>query len=618
MNAPMNAMTALTRWLSPQTLHALGWALLHFLWQGTALAALAAVSMAACRNAATRYRVGVGVLLLMLVAPIATFVAQTSSPYRQRQIFYVARSAAQSHAPAILGSQISSSPDTLRWLVEAWLIGVMAFSFRSAGGFVLLERERRQRFSSVPGSLFEICITLQRRLGIDRAIRYRQCQRLQSPAVLGWLRPIVMLPASALTGLSPDQLQSVIAHELAHIKRLDSFVNVFQICVETLLFYHPAVWWLNRRIRTEREHCCDDIAVSICGNPLEYARALTLMEQWRSAPVLAMAATGGSLSARICRLLGLKAAGSNMRNAGITASVLCLTTALIAGNAFLGVAHPHSSVHAAIRSVIPEAVIDFQAAVPSTAASKPSPAHSSTAAEPPVSASSYIEALQAVGLTNLTADQLIALKVQDVTPAYIHGLNQQGIHPTVDEIIAMRVQGVTPEYIHDLRVLGIDADATQVISLKVQDVTPEYVRALKDAGLDPDAERLVSLKVQGVTPEYVRELKAAGLGTDAEKIIGMKVQDVTPEYVRAIRALGLNPTADQIISMKVQDVTAEYVKALQAAGFKVDVNDVIRAKVQDLTPEFIESARKHGFQNLTLEKLLQLKRLGVLEAPADI
>src|SRR5260370_34909280 len=100
---------------------------------------------------------------------------------------------------------------------------------------------------------------------------------MQSRAAIGWFRPIVFLPGTALTGLSEEQLRVVIAHELAHIRRVDAFVNVFRICVETLLFYHPAVWGLNRRIRAEREHSCAETAVALCGNAIEHHRALTLM-----------------------------------------------------------------------------------------------------------------------------------------------------------------------------------------------------------------------------------------------------------------------------------------------------------------------------------------------------
>ena len=98
----------------------------------------------------------------------------------------------------------------------------------------------------------------------------------------------------------------------------------------------------------------------------------------------------------------------------------------------------------------------------------------------------------------------------------------------------------------------------------------------------------------------------------------MRVQDVTPEYVRDIKALGLSPSANELIAMRVQDVTPEYIKALQSAGFRLGVNDIIAAKVQDVTPEFIEQARKHGFKDLTLQKLIQLRQLGILDSKADI
>ena len=121
----------------------------------------------------------------------------------------------------------------------------------------------------------------------------------------GWFRPVVLLPVVGADGIAAEQLDAVIAHELAHVKRLDSFVNLFQIAAETLLFYHPAVWWLSKRIRAERENCCDDVAISVCGNAVEYARALATMAEWQSAPALAMAANRSPLAERVARLLGV-------------------------------------------------------------------------------------------------------------------------------------------------------------------------------------------------------------------------------------------------------------------------------------------------------------------------
>jgi beta-lactamase regulating signal transducer with metallopeptidase domain len=700
------AMTStLTNWLSLTAMQSLGWALLHFLWQGTALAALSAAAMALCRRASARYLVGVAALALMLLAPLATFffysqqfntqphsgVADTtkSSPLAASALSSTAMGRVAGSGPTHSSTITTSRPLPWKfeaWLVEAWLLGVAFFSLRSAGGFLLLERERRRQSVAVSPRVLEICLTLQHQLGLDRAIAYCECAWLQAPAVIGWFRPVVFLPVTALSGLTEEQLALIIAHELAHIRRFDPFVNVFQVCVETLLFYHPAVWWLNKRIRVEREHCCDDMAVALCGNAVEYARALTLMEEWRSAPALAMAANRGPLTERVVRVLGLKTLGAGMRGIGLTGSVLCLTAALVAGNALLGMAHP-STARAA--SISPPQQADSR---------KPSPAHPQSAAQPAASAlsavsasasasssasaaasassssSSYIDAMKAAGLADLTIDQLVELKIQNVTPEYVRAMHELGLHPDADGFVALRVQGVTPEYIAEVRALGftpdedqivalkiqgvsadyvrslkevgIQGDADQMIALKVQGVNADYVRSLKEVGITGDGDEIVSLKVQGITPGYVREMRALGLTVNADdvvslkvqgvtadyvhglqeqgfkpsadEIIGMRVQGVTAEYIRAIRALGLKPSADEIVSMKVQGVTPEYIKALQAAGFKPDVDEIIGAKVQSVTPEFIERVKQHGFKDLTLEKIIRLRELGILDSKAEL
>ena len=624
-------MTTLTNWLSPSAMHSLGWTLLHFLWQGTAVAALAAVLMTVFRRPSARYVLAVGTLVLMLAAPVATFFVLTSS----NGVSSTPSPAAHAQpiaAPMVARSTsvLSPSLDTLPWLVEGWLFGVALFSLRSAGGFLLLERERRRRSDTVSALLLDMCQTLQRRLGLYRTIRYCECAWLQAPAVIGWFRPIVLLPVTALTGLSEEQLQLVIVHELAHIQRLDPFVNVFQICVETLLFYHPAVWWLNQRIRAEREHCCDDVAVSLCGNAVEYARALTLMEEWRTAPALAMAANRGPLSERIFRVLGLKSIGAGTRGMGLTGGLLCLTAALVAGNTLLGIAYPKPIVQASqialahfARAAVASPQSSAAPVVAPTPAAKPSPAHpQATPAAAPQAATpasgSYIDAMKAAGIGEVTVDQLIAMKIQGVSPGYVRGIHEQGFHPNADELVGMRIQGVTPEYVREIRALGLSPNLDQIMAMRIQGVTSDYVRGMKDAGLQPGVDQLIAMRIQGVTPEYVRGIHEQGLQPNADELVGMRIQGVTPEFIRDIRALGFKPTVHEFISMRIQGVTPEYIKALQAAGFKFSVHELVSARIQGITPEFIERARKHGFQNLSLEKLIHLKQAGILQSPADI
>jgi beta-lactamase regulating signal transducer with metallopeptidase domain len=635
-------MTSLAHGISPELLQTLGWTLLHFVWQGAALAALLAVAMAVCRSASARYALAVGAMVLMIACPVVTFT------WMQRQTSPAVRSGAQgalswtgAHAVSAVASTPSGAPAAVSraeqttgmlWLVEAWFLGVLLLSLRTAGGLLVIARMRRKEIKPVAQALYEKCVALQRRMGLGRVIQYCECFRLEAPAVLGWFRPVVLLPARALTGLSEDQIEAVIAHELAHIRRLDCFVNLFQIAAETLLFYHPALWWVSQRIRAERENCCDDEALAVCGDALNYAKALALMEEWRAAPSLMMAANRSPLSQRVVRLLGLEGAAGRIRTAGLAVGFACLAGAVLAGNAFLGVAHAALGAGASAKqdqgsSVIvirPEPVSakersrkdakraeEAEQAATKTQTDKDS--KQQTAGDSQSKKESYLDAMQAAGFKNLTVDEIISMKIQGVTPAYVKEIHELGMQPTADELIGMRVQGITPEYIREMRTIDVKLNVDELIGMKVQGITPQYAMELGDLGVKVAPDELIGMKVQGITPEYVREMKALGLKPEADELIGMKVQGITPEYIKDMRATGLKPSGDDFIGLKVQGVTPEYVKALQAAGFKdLDSDDVIGAKVQGITPEFIERARKHGFQNLTLDKLISLKNADIL------
>jgi beta-lactamase regulating signal transducer with metallopeptidase domain len=640
-------MSILAHGISPELLDSLGWTLVHFIWQGAALAALFAVTNAVCRRASTRYALAVITLALMMAAPVITFTKLMGA--KDPAVRYGARGAFARAVKPLEGVFLPARPgaptpeipasqnDGILWFVEAWFLGVLLLSLRTAGGLFLIERMRRE-VKPVGRQLYEKYLALQRKMGLERVIRYCQCVELDAPAVLGWFRPVVLLPARALTGLSEEQMAMVIAHELAHIRRLDCFVNLFQIGAETLLFYHPAVWWVSQRIRTEREHCCDDEAVAVCGDAVNYARALTLMEEWRTAPSLVMAANRSPLSERVVRLLGLDGAAGKFRVAGLAVGVACLAGALLAGNAFLGVAraalgstaNPNhrqerssltvageqgSSSVIVVRPANAGAAGKHFASIEQAGKDKDNELKEKKQARDDEQAGkeSYIDALEAAGFKSLTADELIAMKIQGVTPAYIKEIHDLGMKPSVEEFIGMRVQGITPEYVRDMRGLAPNLGIDELIGMKVQGITPQYANDMRGLGLEYDPENLIGMKVQGITPEYVKGMQALGFKPDTEELIGMKVQGITPDYVKAMKATGLNPDVDNLIGMKVQGITPEYVKGMQDAGFKnLDVDELIGAKVQGITPGFIDRARKHGFQDLTLDKLIALKQAGVL------
>ncbi len=220
-------------------------------------------------------------------------------------------------------------------VVAAWAAGVLVLSARLLGGWFLVQRLARRGVVTIGGSRQEAFEALRRRMAVSRPVRLLESTSARVPMVIGWLRPIILMPAAAMMGLSTEQFVAILAHELAHVRRLDYLVNLVQSVAETLLFYHPAVWWLGRRIREEREHCCDDEAVAACGDGLAYARALAAMEELRGQPRrVAPSAAGKPLLARIRRLLGVAPAVD--RPAGGLAGLVALASVVALGLTLVG------------------------------------------------------------------------------------------------------------------------------------------------------------------------------------------------------------------------------------------------------------------------------------------
>ena len=303
-----------------------GWTLVHFAWQGTLVALVAALELWLLRRAAaqSRYVVSCLALAIMLALPGATawrlFSASPAleavAPVRRNVLVHVTPRAPATHDRFIVGirrqmvppvaetATTASSPLVLPALVSLWFAGVCLLLARLAGGWWRVRR-LQQVAGALPVSPWqEAAERLAQQIGLTRAVRVVDAAFVETPLVVGWLEPVVMLPVAALAGLTPQQVRAILAHELAHVRRHDALVNAVQTIAETLLFYHPAVWWLSSRIRTEREHCCDDVALAVSGDPYGYASALAELESWRTTqPSLSLAATGGPLLRRVTRVL---------------------------------------------------------------------------------------------------------------------------------------------------------------------------------------------------------------------------------------------------------------------------------------------------------------------------
>lgn len=356
---------------------ALGWALLHSLWQGALVAVLLIAALQLMRgfSSQARYAAATLGLTLMLAAPVATLYSlyssmpDAASSARQREQLSDSRQAIDAkgslpkdsaYASADAPGEADRPADSAsfqsltegrfarlaRWMVLFWLGGIVLFSARLLSGWMATERLKRRGLGGVGAACEESFARLARRIGVSRPVRLYKSVLVEVPTVIGWLRPVVLVPVSAFTGLSQQQLDALLAHELAHVRRYDYLVNLLQSIAETLLFYHPAVWWVSRQIRIEREHACDDLAVEACGDTLLYARALAELETLRTSPErsLALAATGGgSLLFRVRRLIKAPAHDEQRRPAWLATLLLFVTVSsalVVAQGALLTVTNP--------------------------------------------------------------------------------------------------------------------------------------------------------------------------------------------------------------------------------------------------------------------------------------
>jgi beta-lactamase regulating signal transducer with metallopeptidase domain len=325
----------------------LGRILLHFVWQGLVVALVLWVLFFVFKTAQVRYILACTALVVMTLFPIFSGIRIASEQSRIKGNAYVLETLAQSTAPAMVnkptleeGVKVVSQPQAqnttpvnaatqptdatsrstdatssylqitvnidryLPWIVVIWFLGVVALSVRFLGGLLFTQRLRNKLTKAVPKEIEERLEALASKLNL-KGVQILESLSVQVPMVIGWLKPVVLLPTSSLSGLSVKQLEMILAHELAHIRRNDYLINVLQTVIETLFFYHPAVWWVSQKVREEREHCCDDLAVALCGgSKLHYAQALASLDGLRPESALVMAASGGSLVNRIERLAG--------------------------------------------------------------------------------------------------------------------------------------------------------------------------------------------------------------------------------------------------------------------------------------------------------------------------
>ncbi len=323
----------------------LGEFLKHALWQGCLIAVLLAVLLQVGRNASASLRYGLCclALLAMVALPVWTAVSTVPLPaYSSTQLSHgvAAIDADESVVPLSQEPEFQPAPPP-RYVVPVtlWLVGVALLALLRLASWWRVTRLTRSRYcEDVPHHLRQWLEAVQHELGMQARVLLCYCHGIQVPCAIGMVRPKILLPRKLLEALNESQVKAILAHELMHIKRHDYLANLLQTVVETLLFFHPAVWWVGRCLRIEREHCCDDGAVKVCDKPVVYGQALLRLEEARDEGMrFAMSARGShrsGLALRVRRLLETNISARHRRRFPFLATAL-LPLAVMAGAAWL-------------------------------------------------------------------------------------------------------------------------------------------------------------------------------------------------------------------------------------------------------------------------------------------
>ena len=667
----------------------LGWALAAFLWQGTLVAAILSCvnALLSRRDPRARYAAGCVALLLMLLLPAATYLGhrETAAPPYEA-LAAVPATAEEDLARGFAANRVTAgeAPESggiarafqasaawlAPWIVPAWLCGVFLLSARFLAGWNIARRLPLKGVRPAPAALQAILERLRVRLGVDRRVLLLESVRVNVPTALGVLRPAILLPVCALTGLSPEAIEAVLAHELAHIRRHDYLINLLQTAAETLLFYHPAVWWVSRRIRIERENCCDDLAVTATGDSRGYVRALVVLEEIRAprraTPGAAVAADGGSLWRRIARLMPASSSPSPSLAEDAPrwlAGLLALAMVATVGAAARTSLFENSPANPAIQPVspVPPAAVTSGTPAPAEAArtSRPQKEASVTAARRAAPASGVaggVTGAIAGGVTagigggvpggveegvaggvsggvadgvegegdsddektapaqregSLAPEDLANLRRHGVTPEFLGALAALGYkQASVNGLLALKIHGVTPEYISEMTALLGKQSLDELDSLRIHGVTPDFVRRFREAGYPQiSADDAVSLRIHGVDPDAAAQwAKLAGRKPGLDEIVSARIHGATPEYAREMKALGLEADLDSLVGFRIHGVTPEFVRDLRSLGYTgLSGDDAVTCRIHGVTPAFVKEIQSLGYAAPSIDELTALR-----------
>lgn len=663
--------------------------LLNSLWQGIVIAFAAAIILRLVpqMNATTRSSVLTAALIASLVVPVATTLggasrtaaSHTSTTYS----FAHTHSHAATHNRSSLGgSQAApaqaSPPSRPRFnferphlsiprpivlaLVSLWLAAALIALLRLTVSLLHLERLKHD---ALP-------LSIEYRSRMDRwtraakggrSVRLCRSPEIVIPIAVGLFDAMILVPETLIDELSPEDIDRILLHELAHLRRGDDWINALERIAQALLFFNPGVQWIVGRLDLEREVVCDDWVLAQTAEIRQYATCLARVAEITAWPYRAMAAPGAfitrrSMSIRIERLLeagrdiGIRTSFGPAGFAVLTIAVLCIFAGVIAPS----FAYPAASAPARIaensvrakpgRAEVRPAEKRIVAPVKVAAAATPAASHTEWPAPMPsprarvalqpkpqdkmLKITRPIQSKTVQVAMKQTATEQVASTFspsanippnENIVAAasssdYIDELASVGYRNLpLDDLIRLKSVGVTAQYIREIENAGIaHPSVEQLVQLAAVGVTGDYIRQMRQEFSTMTPSDAASLKAVGVSGAYIAALRSAGYSNlSVDDVRGMSAVGVDPAYIHAMTAKFSNLSASDLRRMRAVGVTPQYVDELSAAGYRdLSANQITQLRALGIDDDFIRSAAAHGFHNLTIEQLIRLKTSGIL------
>lgn len=688
--------------------YALGWTVVHSLWQVTLIAFITGIVLIALRrkSAQLRYFAANMGLLASLLSAVITFswymqpvpvepilqTAQTEIAAAQKAAKPLTAAEAAVAKPGFVLKDESKTPpvepaktktlslanfkryfnQNLPLLVLLWFAGMAIFLLKLLG--LLLQTYDLRRHMNFPADPYwsDLLDGMARKLGSHPSIALLESALVRSPLTLGHLKPLILFPIGVINRLSEQEVEAILAHEMAHILRRDYLFNILQSVVEAIFYFHPAIWWISRQVRNEREHACDDQAVALLGSKINYAKALVAIQEMAFLPQTPALAFAGQrrnqLMYRIQRLFNQQSTKSNIMEKGIaSAIVLCLVFVLAIGqgfqtnenlplsmtqlqeNAGLWEAEfTKDSVHLTLSSGknrnnwmmgddfaikdfdglnVADGKTQFQMLRPAGKMTFRGDIEGKTGYGrfEFVPDDAYRSALEKQGIKDDDDDDnlLMMCFFAGFPASYVDNVKKMGIGEVdadkLEQLAAFRLTEPRIKAYQDIasNYGKKQVDVEDIVQMDVANVTDEKLKSYAKAGYtNLDFDDITAMSLHGVDADFIAKMNGMGFGKlDADEMMSAKIHGIDADKLQELNNLGLGKlNFDDVMTATIHDIDADFVKQVKAMGFEnPSFDDVVSMKIHGIDPEFVKHAKNMGFDHLGADEIMTMKIHGIDE-----